>query len=313
MTREYQRRYRPAVLADVKGQDSAVATIKQLLKKREYPHATMLTGPSGTGKTTLARIVAKDLGCKGADLVEVNAASTRGIDTIREIQSRVGQSPFVKGSTCRVWILDEAHQLSQRSGGDAQTALLKTIEEPPSHVYFFLCTTHPQGLLPTIRSRCTEIKLVPIKPKEMEVLLASIIEKEGLTVADEVIERIINVADGGARTAVKLLQAVAHIEGEAEQLAAVANGSSEAGGIELCRALFARKPVWSDVAKVLAALDDEPESVRHMILGYAQSIMLKGGPLSNRAAQCIQAFAEPTFHTGKPGLSFMCFDFVHAK
>src|SRR5437773_2031788 len=129
--RELYKKHRPRKFADVVGQPRAVAALESMVAAGEVPHSVLFAGPSGTGKTTLARILARELGC-GKNFKEINAAESRGIDSIREVQSVMGLAPM--GGKCRVWLWDEAHRLTP----DSQSALLKTLEDTPSHVYFML-------------------------------------------------------------------------------------------------------------------------------------------------------------------------------
>ncbi len=168
------RKYRPRKLAEVVGQTSAVTYLRGMLKTKKVPHVLLFTGESGVGKTTLARIVAKSLGChSSSDLQEINAAVDTGINTIRAIDRQKDSYPMVSKS--RVWILDEA----QRFTKDAQSALLKILEEPQPWVYFAICTTDPQNLLPTVRNRCTTVKLDAIEDKDLEALIDRVCEGRG--------------------------------------------------------------------------------------------------------------------------------------
>ena len=152
MTTSLAVKYRPKRLADFLGNTETVQALRALMEREEMPHTILFTGPSGTGKTTLARIVARRLQCSEHDLQELNTADFRGIDTIRDVVRNMALCPM--SGSCRVWILDEVHQLSK----DAQHALLKALEDTPKHVYFLLATTDPAKLLPTIRTRCVTFK-----------------------------------------------------------------------------------------------------------------------------------------------------------
>ena len=143
--------YRPESFDEVIGNEDTIERLKAVLGNEiRRPHSYLLHGPAGCGKTTLGRIIAKEVGCKGMDFVELDSADFRGIQSVRGIRRQTAYAPME--SECRVWLLDEAHALTN----DAQTALLKALEEPPSHVYFILCTTMPEKLLPTLRSRCSQ-------------------------------------------------------------------------------------------------------------------------------------------------------------
>jgi len=304
---ELYRKHRPSDFSAVVGQTEAVAALQAMLKRKAFPHSFLFTGPSGTGKTTLARIVASKLECGSGDLVELNAADTRGIDTIRDIARRVHS--YAMGGKSRIWIIDEAGKLSN----DAQTALLKVLEELPSHAYVFLCTTDPQKLIPTIKNRCTEIRLVDISSDNLKQLLRTVAKSEGITLTREVGEKIIDTCNGSARLALVLLNKIAGIEDEDERIEAIARGSTQAEAIELARCIFGFKTTWPDAAKILSTVQDEPEAVRYLILGYARSILLKGGNMVGRAAQVIEIFQFNTFDSKNAGLALMVFRAMSLK
>lgn len=302
---EVYRRYRPQRISDVLGQPEAVNTLKAMFQRGSFPHCLLFTGPSGTGKTTLARIVATKLNCHPADLVELNAADTRGIDTIRDLARRVRSFPLAGDS--RVWIIDEAGKLST----DAQNAMLKLLEELPGHSYIFLATTDPQKLIPTVKTRCTEIRVRELDRKTLQALLVHVsheeaLKHEGREVTDEVLEQIIENSNGSARMALVLLNKVMGMRDEGEQLDAIAKGAMQGEAIALARCLFDFKSGWPDAAKILATLpQDEAESTRYLILGYARTILLKGGKMAVRAAEVITLFQFDTFNSKQAGLALM--------
>jgi DNA polymerase-3 subunit gamma/tau len=145
------RKYRPQNFKDVVGQEHAVELLTSAIKQKKIFHAYLFCGGRGTGKTTVARIVARDIGCNDEDIIEIDAASNRGIDEIRDLREAVRTAPF--SSPYKVYIIDEAHMLTK----EAANALLKTLEEPPSHVIFILATTDPDKLPQTIVSRCQKV------------------------------------------------------------------------------------------------------------------------------------------------------------
>lgn len=267
---ELYRKYRPAIFKDVVGQEGAVKTLKGLLDTGKFPHALLLTGPSGTGKTTLARILQKKLKCGDSDFVEINVAESRGIDTIREIQQRMGLTPL--GGACRIWLFDECARWTL----DAMSSLLKVLEDTPSHVYFILATTDPDKLLKTIQTRCTEVKVRSLTPPELVTMLQSVAAKENLTTPKSVLEAIADAADGSARKALVVLHQVMGLATEAEQLEQVHKENSKQHTQELVRALMDPKKKWEDVAKLIGDVEqsgEEPEGVRRRILGYAKALM----------------------------------------
>ena len=205
---ELYRRYRPTSFKQLIGQDDVVKSLVDLGKRNAIPHCILLTGPSGCGKTTTARILRKKLKCGDADYCEVNAAESRGIDMVRGIQQRMMLAPIA--GDCRVWCIDESHKISS----DGMSAMLKMLEDTPSHVYFLLATTNPEKLLPTIKTRATEIKLKLLSPEGIEHLIKRTAKSEGVQLSEDVVISIQTHAEGSARKALVLLHAVIGIENE---------------------------------------------------------------------------------------------------
>lgn len=301
----YQK-YRPKTLKEVIGQESAIKSIQKLCDVGQIPHTIAFTGPSGVGKTTIARILKTTLKCEYGDFAEMNCASNNGIDMVRALEGRIGLAPMYGKS--RIWLIDEAHNLTK----EAQDALLKILEDVPKHVYFFLATTDYAKLKPTVRTRCTEIKLVPVSPKYMTTLLESVVDREKMDVSDVVIATIVEAAEGSARKALVLLEQVGYLESEKEQIAGVESSSvNKDQAILLARALVSPAVKWPEIASILSNLTDEPENVRYLMLGYFQSILLKGGNLMFRAADIIDIFSNSFYTSKKAGLCKACFDVVH--
>lgn len=305
---EFHSKYRPTKLKHVVGQPNAVKVLESL--KGKIPHALLFTGPSGVGKTTLSRITKDLLGCSDMDYKEINAASARGVDTIREIESKMQLSPM--NGKCRIFYLDEAHRLTN----DAQSALLKMLEDTPHHVYFILATTDPQKLLPTIRTRCTDIALKSVEDDELRKLINRIDAKEKLDLSEAVVDALVEVADGSPRRAVVSLGRIAELETEEEQLEAIELADEKKQAIDLCRYLMGHRSNlkgWSDVALTIKSIpESDIESFRRMVLAYASSVMVGAkerkppNKPNQKAYQVMVAFAEPFFNSGRAGLIMAC-------
>lgn len=307
MSEELYKKYRPRKLESVIGQDGALRSVRSMLEKRKFPHVILLTGPSGCGKTTLGRILKTHLNCGDHDFQEINAADTKGVDTIREIRQNANLSPIAGDS--RIWFVDEAAKLTN----DAQNAFLKILEDTPKHVYFMLATTDPHKLLKTVLTRCFEIKLQALSPAALDKVIRRVIEKEKLKVSDDIIGEIAEAAEGSARKALVILEQVGGLNGDDEQMAAIQSTTlNKDEAIALARALINPRAVWKDVAAILKNLKDDPEGVRHLVMAYSRSVMLGGGPLASRAYIVIDIFSANFYDSKHAGLAAACWEVVHS-
>ncbi len=240
---EYQvlaRKYRPQTFNEVLGQDAIVATLKNAIKKRRMAHAYLFSGSRGTGKTTLARLFAKALNCEhpsedlepcnvcssckeiaagnSLDVLEIDGASNRGIDDVRQINETVGYS--TASGKYKIYIIDEVHMLTK----EAFNALLKTLEEPPEKVKFFFATTEPHKVLPTILSRCQRFNLNRIPLDAIVTKLQRMTEEQGFEADEDALRLVATRADGGLRDAESLLdQILSFHEGNTINCQAVAD------------------------------------------------------------------------------------------
>ena len=196
------RKYRPESFDDVIGQDHIVKAISGSLEAGKVAHAYLLCGPRGTGKTTIARIIARSLGSSVNDIYEMDAASNRGIDDVRAIRESVHTLPF--DSKYKVYILDEVHMFTK----DAWNALLKTIEEPPAHVIFILATTELEKIPETIISRCQSFTFKKPTDAILSTVITNVAKKEGYTLEEGGAELIALLSDGAFRDALGTLQKI---------------------------------------------------------------------------------------------------------
>ena len=196
------RTHRPQKFKDVRGQEHVVGVLEAAIKNKKIGHAYLFSGTRGTGKTSVARIFARDIGTSEKDIYEIDAASHNSVDDIRELREGVHVLPFE--SSYKVYIIDEVHMLS----GSAWNAFLKTLEEPPAHAVFVLATTELHKVPDTIQSRC---EVYSFKQPSREVLarsVADVAKKEGFTLEQSAADLVALLSEGSFRDALSILQKV---------------------------------------------------------------------------------------------------------
>ncbi len=282
------RKWRPQVFDDVVGQGHITRTLQNAIVSRRLAHAFLFSGPRGVGKTTTARILAKALNCSqgptptpcgkcdscletaagtSVDVVEIDGASNRGIEHIRELREAVKYAPV--GGKYKVYVIDEVHMLTN----EAFNALLKTLEEPPPHVIFIFATTEPQKIPATIHSRCQRYGFKRVSLLEIIGRLRTIAEAEGIKITDRGLSMIARAAEGSMRDSQSLLdQAVSYsgMEINDGDLQATLGTVAQERLLQFADSLLARDA--SDLLKQVDALMEQGQDMRQFLTGMVEHL-----------------------------------------
>jgi DNA polymerase-3 subunit gamma/tau len=295
-------KYRPPNFDEFFGNEGLISILRKILKRpmATMPHSFLLYGPPGTGKTTLARIIRKEMGCSDYDYHELNAADLRKIDDMRAVISEAPLAPL-KGKI-KIYYWDEAHQLLSYS----KDAVLKILEEPPSHVFFFLATTEPEKIPKTVQQRCTKLQTRLLPPPIAAEHLKSIIKREKIAgITPEILKVIIKASEGSAREALTLLDSIKDnpTEGGIDYLITLSKDTQA-----LCRAILAvvqNKSDWREARKIVMAIECDPDQARTHILNYMSKVLLSTG--DKKVYEAMTYFTESFYSTGKAGLIMACY------
>jgi len=305
------REFRPTRFEDVIGQIGVVQLLKTKLASKSLPHAILFRGPTGVGKTTIARILAKELGCEN-NLIEQNCADVRGIDAIREMQRDMRTLPM--GEPCKVYILDEVVQLPKAT----QQASLKVFEDLPNHVYILVCTSDTTDLLPSFLGRFLPITLSPLSDADIKKIVLSAVAKLSPGGIDNaVLIALISKAEGNARKALNLLEMVLSASSEEEQLKLLGLSSlKDEEKIEFLATAIFKKEKWKQIIRIIDSIEErDVETIRRQILDYACKIMAT--PLITEktylANAMIEYFRDSWAECGKAGLYSACFQLLKKR
>jgi DNA polymerase-3 subunit gamma/tau len=291
------RQYRPQSWDEVRGQGQVTDVLQKAIQNKKLAHAYLFCGPRGTGKTTVARILARELGVSEKDLYEIDAASNTGVDNIRELREAVNVMPFE--SPYRFYIIDEAHMLSRA----AWNAFLKTLEEPPAHVMFVMATTERDKIPDTIQSRC-EIYTFRQPTREMLAdTMGDVAKSEGYALEKPAAELIALLAEGSFRDALSILQKVLAVtSGKKVDLATVEEVSGAPRG-ELVRKLveaLAQKDAASALAAIRSAVEGNMDArVLAKLLIHRMRVILLTRFAPDAAAQLSAELPEADIELAK--------------
>lgn len=288
MNETYTAKYRPKDWKDVVGQAVVVRSLKAALTDGTN-HTFLFSGPSGTGKTTLARIAAKHLGCQASDINEINAAHFTGVEDMRQL----GETTKFKSLSGRprMIILDECHRLSAA----AFASILKPLEEPPEGMWWVLCTTDPAKVPQTIQTRCIRYTLAAVGKDDLAEMLEGVADVEGLNLEAAIIDLCVKQAQGSPRMALVNLATCAQAKNKDEAKKLLQTVIDSTVAIDLARALTSGAE-WFIVVELLEGLKDEnPESIRHVVRSYLTKVIMnpKTGKGVEKHLAVLEQFSRP--------------------
>lgn len=278
-------KYRPTELKQVMGQGAAVKALRAVID-RGTSHSFLFTGPSGVGKTTIARIVANAVGIQPPDLLELDAASNSSVNDMRDIVDKTNYLPAYGDS--RGCIVDEAHALSKQ----AWQAVLKSCEEPPAHFFWFFCTTEVGKVPNTIQTRCTNLLLTSIDHDDVFDRIQEVAKAEGIDLDDDILDVIAKSANGSMRAALVGLAACSRAKDSKQAAKILRHALPDKDLIDFVRYIAGGKAVsWDTTMARLEKIGDvEPESLRITLVHYLMK-MLAGCKDNGKAAKLLSVLS----------------------
>jgi DNA polymerase III gamma/tau subunit len=306
---------RPDNLDDIVGNSTTIGGLVSMMRKPadSRPHAILLKGPNGCGKTTIARILAKEFGSDEGSTIRISANNTNGIETVREINNNAHLVGL--GGGAKTYIIDESHELTNR----AQEGFLDIIEDNPSHCYFIFCTTNPEALIKGIRNRCTDYEVSLLRRSEIVEVLERVCQKKSLEVSSDILEAITLTCDGSPRAALVSLEQVAGIKDVGEALELLVSGTErDASVIDLLKLLTMapgqRRKKWKQIILTFDAISADSEVIRKSILTFLYNRLKRYDSVEDAMdiAHLLKIFSVNTFYGKKSQLGALiaraCFE-----
>jgi DNA polymerase III gamma/tau subunit len=299
----YQRR-RPRTWDEILGQDHVVNPLRKMVEENNLPSLILLGGPSGVGKTTIARVI-RDQMVENPQLnfIEINAGTDGGIDKVRTIKDQMHQVPF--GSKYKIWLIDEAHRITDAA---AQAFLVPT-EDTPNHAKFIFSSSEPDKLIRALQTRATRFDLKPLSDIDLMALLCVTKVAEKIDIETRVLDEIVASCEGSARQALVMLEQAAAAKDDTEALEIVRRASPNHENLNFCQILL--KGNWKEAARAIKQMEMEPERVRRGVMGYMANVLLNS-PGNERAARALVRY-QYLFQLGKPDLVLATWEFFQGK
>jgi DNA polymerase III gamma/tau subunit len=306
---ELYKKYRPKAMEDLIGQPMVVKQVAAWQKVSDFPQFILLAGPSGVGKTTTGRILRTLLQCGEHDYVEMNAASERGIDMVRELDRKMRLKPL--GGPVRVYLVDEAHRLT----AEAQDALLKILEDTPKHVNFMFSSSEPNKLKKAVLNRAATLTFHPVSQKDLLVLCQQVMKAEGVAKSKDLVdllEDMVVEANGSPRKLLVMLDAVLGHDNIEDQRQAYQSIVDSVDAFALVKVICKPGVTWQAMRKQLQACDESvranAEGIRHQVLGYATACLLSNPKAEDQKfyATVILRFSDNLYDAGRAGFVQRC-------
>lgn len=300
------KKYRPPILKRFMGNRDVVQVIKTFFNNLEtFPATILLQGPSGCGKTTLARIIAKMLKVGTSNVYELNIGNARRIDDARSILENLKYAPMHgKG---KVLVLNECH----KANNEFQNVMLEALEEPPANVHFILCTTNPEKLLPTIKTRSTILTVKTLDYDEMTQLIDRVLKKEKTKISSAIIRKLVTASEGSPRSALIILNSIYNLDNPRQMKKVIQNYNpmEDPKLNEFCQALL-KGTGYKGLMTMVKGLDYDPEEIRYRILDYMGKVLISKD--NAVAAIVINNFYDSFQNVGKSGLVLAVYNTILA-